>query len=302
VYGIALSAAACLRAGTRADVAWLIHVDGIPVGDWSETVMFTPGGGRVGSLDKGFFDSQLADMSGRWEVGRLVDVELSNVDALIAGMQTGASGRCLIVPANALPAEVWAVAASRGAFCLVATVDGDEVTGFELYTGESVGEPDEDVRQRFNAGAGSTVTDDGRVISMFRSVPEMAVVGGGPVAGAIANMADLVGWKTHHVTDVALATGVIAGFSPADKVVVAAHDLELAGPALLAALESGAGYIGSVGSRRMQETRADWLRYRGVDDLTRIHGPAGLDIGAETPGEIAVSVMAEAISQKDAGE
>jgi xanthine dehydrogenase accessory factor len=79
-------------------------------------------------------------------------------------------------------------------------------------------------------------------------------------------------------------------------VVVAAHDLELAGPALLAALESEAGYIGSVGSRRMQENRADWLAYRGVSDLSRVHGPAGLDIGAETPGEIAVSVLAEAIS------
>jgi xanthine dehydrogenase accessory factor len=302
VYGIALSAAACIRAGTRADVAWLVDADGISVANWSDAVMFTPGGGRVGSLGGGFFDSQLADMSGRWETGRLVDVELSNVDALIAGMQTGASGRCLIVPANALPAEVWDVAAARRAFCLVAAVDRGEVTEFALYTGDNVGGSDEEVGRRFNAGAGSIVTEEGRVISMFRAVPEMAIVGGGPVAEALANMADLVGWKTHHVTDAASATGIIAGFSPADKVVVAAHDVELAGPALQAALESGAGYIGSVGSRRMQETRADWLRYRGVDDLTRVHGPAGLDIGAGTPGEIAVSVMAEAISQNDAGE
>jgi xanthine dehydrogenase accessory factor len=105
-----------------------------------------------------------------------------------------------------------------------------------------------------------------------------------------------VGWKVRILADAASAAGVIAALSPADKVVVAAHDLELAGAALLAAIESDAGYIGSVGSRRMQETRADWLGYRGVTDLSRIHGPAGLDIGAETPGEIAVSVVAEAIS------
>jgi xanthine dehydrogenase accessory factor len=113
---------------------------------------------------------------------------------------------------------------------------------------------------------------------------------------ALADIGATLGWKIQIVSDPASAAGVIAGLSPADKVVVAAHDLELAGPALLAALESEAGYIGSVGSRRMQETRADWLGYRGVTDLSRIHGPAGLDIGAGTPGEIGVSILAEAIS------
>jgi xanthine dehydrogenase accessory factor len=135
-----------------------------------------------------------------------------------------------------------------------------------------------------------------RVVSVFRAVPELAVVGEGPVAKAVAEMASLVGWKVRFLADAASATGVIAGLSRGDKVVVAAHDLELAGPALLAALDSEAGYIGSVGSRRMQDNRADWLAYRGVTDLSRVNGPAGLDIGAETPGEIAVSVLAEAIS------
>ena len=75
MYGIALSAAACLRAGTRADVVWLVEADGFAVEDWSEAVMFTPGGGRVGALAGGRFDSALEDMAGRWEAGRLVDVE-----------------------------------------------------------------------------------------------------------------------------------------------------------------------------------------------------------------------------------
>jgi xanthine dehydrogenase accessory factor len=52
-----------------------------------------------------------------------------------------------------------------------------------------------------------------------------------------------------------------------------------------------------MGARKMQENRADWLAYRGVTDLTRVHGPAGLDIGANTPGEIAVSIVAEAIAR-----
>jgi xanthine dehydrogenase accessory factor len=165
-------------------------------------------------------------------------------------------------------------------FALVASLSDDRVTGFELQTDEA---------------ARPSVTED-RVVSVFKAVPEMAVVGGGPVAEAVAEIAALVGWKVQVLTDAASAAGVIAVLSRADKVVVAAHDLELAGAALLAAIESDAGYIGSVGSRRMQENRADWLAYRGVTDLSRVHGPAGLDIGAETPGEIAVSVLAEAIS------
>jgi xanthine dehydrogenase accessory factor len=64
----------------------------------------------------------------------------------------------------------------------------------------------------------------------------------------------------------------------------------------MAALDSDAGYIGALGARRMQENRADWLAYRGVTDLTRVHGPAGINIGAETAAEIAVSILAEAIA------
>ncbi len=300
VYGIALSAAACLRAGTRADVAWLVEADGIAVSDWSDAVMFTPGGGRVATLAGGVFDAQLADLAGRWDNGRLVDVELSDVDALIAGVDAGASARCLIVTAEGLPARVMDLAGARQPFCLVAQLSGDEVIGFELYTPDTLAGADEDVRRRFAEGPGPSMMVDDRVISMFIAVPEIAIVGSSPVVEALTEMAAALGWRTRVVTDVASAAGVIAGLSRADTVVVAAHDLELAGPALLAALESEAGYIGSVGSRRMQETRADWLGYRGVSDLSRVHGPAGLDIGAETPGEIAVSILGEAIAARSA--
>jgi xanthine/CO dehydrogenase XdhC/CoxF family maturation factor len=46
----------------------------------------------------------------------------------------------------------------------------------------------------------------------------------------------------------------------------------------------------------MQESREDWLAYRDITDLSRVHGPAGFNIGAKTPQEIAISVLAEAIS------
>jgi xanthine dehydrogenase accessory factor len=243
--------------------------------------MFTPGGGHVGSLARGVFDGRLADLAGRGEAGRVIDLEIGEADAIITGVEPGGRARCLLVPADTLPPQVWELAGARLPFSLVASLDDDRVTGFELHTDASA--------------EGPSVAED-RVVSVFKAVPELAVVGGGPVVEAVAEMAALVGWKVRVLADSASAAGVIAALSPVDKVVVAAHDLELAGAALLAALESDSGYIGSVGSRRMQENRADWLAYRGVTDLSRVHGPAGLDIGAETPGEIAVSILAEAIS------
>jgi len=108
--------------------------------------------------------------------------------------------------------------------------------------------------------------------------------------------AGLLGWQAQIVNDVATASGLIAGLAVSDSVVVAAHDVDVAGPALAAALDSDAGYIGALGARRMQEARADWLAYRDITDLGRIHGPAGLAIGAGTPAEIALSILAEAVA------
>jgi len=77
---------------------------------------------------------------------------------------------------------------------------------------------------------------------------------------------------------------------------VMGHDVEASSTVLAAALESRAGYIGALGSLRMQQNRADWLAYRGITDLSRVHGPAGIDIAARTPAEVAVSILAEAVA------
>jgi xanthine dehydrogenase accessory factor len=124
----------------------------------------------------------------------------------------------------------------------------------------------------------------------------MVIVGGGAIADALVAAAGLLGWNTETTTETGTATGLVAGLSILDKLVVLSHDLEVAGPTLAAALDGGVGYIGALGSRRTQESRAEWLAYRDITDLGRIHGPAGLDIGASTPAEIAVSIVAEALA------
>lgn len=278
-------------------MAWLVEAEGLPVADWSDAVVFTPGGGRIGSIAGGALDGQLADRAGRWDSGRLVEIEVSEIDALIAGLPSTGSARCLLVPADTFPEGLWELATAREPICLVCTLAGDVVVGIELYTTSTVADAGETVKSLFSAGpTGSTMTGD-LVVSVFRAVPQLVVVGDTDVAEALVELASRIGWNARVAADAGSATGIIATLSGQDKVVVAAHDLELAGTALMAALESDVGYIGALGARRMQENRADWLAYRGVTDLGRIHGPAGLDIGADTPAEIAVSILAEAIAE-----
>jgi xanthine dehydrogenase accessory factor len=78
-------------------------------------------------------------------------------------------------------------------------------------------------------------------------------------------------------------------------VITLTHDPKLDDPALLVALRSDAFYIGALGSRRTHTKRLERLREEGAEEsaLARIHGPAGLDIGAVSPAEIAVSVLAQ---------
>jgi xanthine dehydrogenase accessory factor len=85
------------------------------------------------------------------------------------------------------------------------------------------------------------------------------------------------------------------GLDARAAVVTLTHDPKLDDPALLAALESPVFYIGSLGSRRTQAKRVERLRGHGVPDdaIARIHGPVGLDIGARSPAEIAVSILAQ---------
>jgi len=66
-------------------------------------------------------------------------------------------------------------------------------------------------------------------------------------------------------------------------------------PALEAALKSDAFYIAALGSRKTHAKRIERLRARGIDEpgLARIHGPAGLALGGRSPGEIAVSILAQ---------
>jgi xanthine dehydrogenase accessory factor len=147
--------------------------------------------------------------------------------------------------------------------------------------------------------------------------PRLLVYGAVDTAEAMCAAAKLIGWRA-IVADARakFATAeripsadeivvewpeeAIAQVAPdhATAVVVLTHDDKFDVPALKAALATEAFYVGALGSRRNQERRRERLLEAGVteDDLERIHGPCGLDIGAESQPETAVSILAEIVA------
>jgi xanthine dehydrogenase accessory factor len=87
------------------------------------------------------------------------------------------------------------------------------------------------------------------------------------------------------------------GISASTGIVMLTHDPKIDDPALMIALESAAFYIGALGSQKTHQKRLERLREAGMEErlLERIHAPVGLDLGARTPPEIALSIMGEMI-------
>lgn len=145
--------------------------------------------------------------------------------------------------------------------------------------------------------------------------PRLIVVGAVHIAQALVPMATLAGFRVTvldpregFATEDRFPGAVLirdwpdramAPLAPDRRTAVVAltHDPKIDDPALIAALESDAFYVGALGSRKTQGARRERLGRAGfpAEDIDRIHGPVGLPIGARTPEEIAVAVLAQVI-------
>ena len=165
--------------------------------------------------------------------------------------------------------------------------------------------------------SGSVQTEAGRVfVQAYSPGLRLLVVGAVHIAQALAPMAALAGFAVtvidprrafaadHRFADVTVDTRwpdeALQALAPDARtaVITLTHDPKLDDPALRIALASTAFYIGSLGSRRTHAARLERLRAAGLDEpaLARIHGPAGLPIGALSPAEIATAILAEVIA------
>jgi xanthine dehydrogenase accessory factor len=180
-----------------------------------------------------------------------------------------------------------------------------------LLDGED-GHADELIR----GGHSKVVELEGRRVfaDVFGPPPRLLVYGALDTAEALCAAAKSLGWHT-IVADargkfatreripsadeliVAWPEETLAQVQPdhATAIVVLTHDDKFDVPLLVGALAGDAFYIGALGSRRNQERRRERLAEAGVDEgaLERISGPAGLDVGAHSPAETAVSILAE---------
>jgi xanthine dehydrogenase accessory factor len=154
-------------------------------------------------------------------------------------------------------------------------------------------------------------------IDVLQPSPTLILVGGVHIAIALTAIAKTLGYRT-IVIDPRRAFGSEARFPHVDRLIQAwpddafkqvvltrstavamlTHDPKIDDPALKIVLPSRAFYIGALGSRKTQEQRRQRLLKAGLSeaDLNRLHGPIGLGIGAQTPEEIALAVMAQIVA------
>ena len=209
---------------------------------------------------------------------------------------------------------------------LFTAVDGDEAGTkvLVLESGERIGDGLDDAVALFDelvrGGRNRLLTrEDGTKVfaEWYGPPPRLFVYGAVDTAEALCRSAKLLGWHT-IVADARAKFATRERIPSADElvvewpqealdrirpdhqtaIVVLTHDDKFDEPALIGALRTEAFYIGALGSRRNQERRRGRLLEAGVDEdsLDRIMGPCGLDIGADTQEETALSILAEVLA------
>jgi xanthine dehydrogenase accessory factor len=167
------------------------------------------------------------------------------------------------------------------------------------------------------------VVEDGTTIFVDVTFPppRLIVFGAVDFAAALCRLAAAAGWRPFvvdprqrfaqparfpHAEQVVAAWPEeafqqLGGIDRATAIAVLTHDPKLDDPALVLALRSNAGYIGAMGSRRAQERRRERLLAKGIEEseLARIAAPIGLDLGALTAEETALSIMGEIVAMRN---
>ena len=319
--------------------AVLIRVFGNGPRPEGATLLVADDGSIAGSVSGGCVEGAAAEEIARARedgCARVVRFGISDEQAWDVGLACGATIDVLIEPE--LRPEVEAAArASTGAAVISALPAGSpsEDGGAQPMSVGPMG--DAKVISRGDGGHGAladaasklvekgrsstlTIGDEQFFVETFAPPPRLVVFGAVQAAIPLVRMAREMGWRT-AVTDARAAFAsrerfpdadeVLVGWpdevfsalrlSDDDAVVVMTHDPKLDEPAILEAFRAGCRYVGAMGSRRTQAGRRERLLKDGLteEQLARLHGPIGLDLGGREPGEMALAILAEIVAERN---
>ena len=244
---------------------------------------------------------------------RLLTFGVTDETAFAVGLACGGTIRVMVEPvgegpealSEALLAEVVAARASRRALAVEVRPDG---------WARRLLRPGEDAATdaRFRADR-SGMEEDGRFLAIHNPPLRMIVIGAVHIAQALLPMARLAGYDPVLIdprdafgSDLRFPGETILDDWPDEAlgalapdartaIVTLTHDPKLDDPAIAVALRSGCFYLGCLGSKKTHAKRLERLQAAGftAEDIARIHAPVGLDIGARSPAEIALSILAQ---------
>jgi len=266
----------------------------------------TESGSYVGSVSGGCVESDVAERARAVFAGGpagLIHYGVSDSDAFEVGLSCGGE------------IDVWLERADPELWREVrAVLDNDEYA--MLYTNTETGE------KRLERGVleQTGLRDDGTFAEAVEGPLRVIVFGAAEAAEHLCAYGRQLGWRT-TVVDARGALATRERLPSADEIVKAwpdqvldridertavvtlSHEERLDIPAIAAALERRARYVGAVGAKRTAERRRARLVEQGFSEaeIDRIHGPAGLDLGGRSPAQVALAIAAEIVAETSGG-
>ncbi|MCO8145545.1 XdhC family protein [Rhodovulum tesquicola] len=306
------------RAGQGAVLATVIETWGSAPRPVGSLLAISGEGGMAGSVSGGCVEGAvIAEALEALGDGRprLLDFGVSDDDAFAVGLACGGRIRVLVEPVGAampeaLLADLVAARAARRALAYLVDTESWErrLAGPEdTALGPQIAERMRSDRSGFEGVC---------FVAIHNPPLRLAVIGAVHIAQPLVAMARLAGFAPTLIDprpafgsaerfpgetilddwpDAGLA---VHGLDARTAVVTLTHDPKLDDPAILAALGSDVFYLGCLGSPRTHAKRVERLEAAGIpaERIARIHAPVGLDIGARSPAEIAVSIMAQIVA------
>lgn len=302
-------------AGAGVGVVRVLDRHGFGTVESGQLLAGTAAGAVAGTLLRGALDTSAVPLAAEAATAPLTRAaHVTEAAALEAGLACAGGATLLGHPLPAELADALGAALERAVpAALVATAGG---TGALVLTGPDLG----DVAGSLGSAAldeaataaarrllrrGATITERVAVehtellIDVWIPTAALLVVGSGAIGEALVAQAGLLGWGARTESGVDATVAAVAGFSDADVLVLLDHAPSF-DAALVDGLRRGRGFIGALGSRRTQAARRERLLAAGLSEteLARLYGPVGLDLGARTPAETAVSIVAQVIAAR----